>query len=45
MPRGPRPVAPSIPHHVIHRGNNRQTIHLLRASAAYLIRPESSLWV
>ncbi|MFQ5847098.1 MAG: transposase [Candidatus Methylomirabilales bacterium] len=26
MPRGPRPVVPSIPHHVIHRGNNRQTI-------------------
>lgn len=26
MPRGPRPVAPLIPHHVIHRGNNRQII-------------------
>lgn len=26
MPRGPRPVIPKIPHHVIHRGNNRQQI-------------------
>ncbi len=26
MPRGPRPVAPLIPHHIIHRGNNRQAI-------------------
>lgn len=26
MPRGPRPVAPRFPHHVIHRGNNRQSI-------------------
>jgi len=30
MPRGPRPVAPTIPHHVIHRGNNRQTIFFER---------------
>lgn len=26
MPRGPRPVAPFIPHHVVHRGHNRQVI-------------------
>lgn len=26
MPRGPRPVVPLMPHHVIHRGNNRQVI-------------------
>ncbi len=26
MARGPRPVAPFVPHHVIHRGNNRQVI-------------------
>ena len=30
MPRGPRPVAPGFPHHVIHRGNNRQTIFFER---------------
>lgn len=26
MPRGPRPIAPYFPHHVIHRGHNRQVI-------------------
>ena len=26
MARGPRSVVPSFPHHVIHRGNNRQVI-------------------
>lgn len=26
MPRGPRTVMPEFPHHVIHRGNNRQAI-------------------
>ena len=26
MPRAPRLVIPGIPHHIIHRGNNRQQI-------------------
>lgn len=35
MPRGPRIVVPGIPHHVVHRGNNRQ--QLFRCDRDYFV--------
>ena len=38
MPRGPRPVVPNIPHHVIHRGNNRQQIFYSDKDYSFLVK-------
>ena len=38
MPRGPRPVIPEIPHHIIHRGNNRQQVFFTDKDHSFLIK-------
>jgi len=38
MPRGPRPVIPEFPHHIIHRGNNRQQIFYKDRDYFFLIK-------
>lgn len=38
MPRGPRPVIPQLPHHVIHRGNNRQQIFYSDRDYSFIIK-------
>ncbi len=38
MPRGPRAVIPKIPHHIIHRGNNRQEIFYHDIDYSFLIK-------
>lgn len=37
MPRGPRPVVPLNPHHVVHRGHNRQVIFAEIEDYAYYL--------